>query len=421
MRTLWPLLLTALAGCSLFFDDGAERAECAVDTDCLDPLRERCDLVARRCVARGPALPQPDGAGGEGGAGGAGGTVEMDQDVGAEDAGPDLAVDAGPDLAMDAARPAPTCFTEAGPAALTELAPAAGAAPWAFCTAAGVVWLAPAEGGLALVARAHPDAEPQTLTLLPTQVEPVVAGAALYHVTPNPDAAAAPNVRRVDLTTGAAAFPLPRPAAQRQPAAAGDDLALVERDLGRDGVVLKRAGGLSQCRQRDADQWGPALGADWAAWFERGARGRTELVVARGPGCTPRIAVPLAGAVDREARLHSAGRSLFWLQATADGQQHLWRLDRDALVDGPVDLDADAPVHRVELVAGEGWVASARYQPGLYVVEALWAADPGRRSRTANPLSARHPTVGGGRLIWAEQDGYGQWRVQHQPLPEVTP
>lgn len=417
-------LALATGGCSLLFDDEAGRAECNLDSDCLSPIREQCDPVSRRCV------PRPV-------------TVGTDADLPAEDARapadarpvdmapgdlapPDLGpLDATPADAAPApdAEPPPAfdCFDGTPDGRLAQPTAIQGRVPWAFCTPAALAWTLPDAEGVALW-RWRADGPPEVIARLPADVQPVVSADALYHVTPNPEVGATPNLRRVDLLDGAADFVLPRAGAQGQPAVYAEDLAFVQRNSGRDTVVVIRpALGRVDCRAPLTNQWGPALGPDWVAWFERSDAGRVEVVIARDVACQDRVAVPLRTAPPETAQLVAAGRRLYWLQPAADGRQHLWRLDRDDLASPAVDLDADAGTHRVSLSGAGGWIATTRYVPGRYVVEALAASDERRRVTTPNPTSARHPTLGGGHLLWAEQDGSGRWTLHHQPLPEASP
>lgn len=404
MRTLLSVALLALPGCQWLL--GGDASECGDADDC--PMAMTCEVG--RCVpdTQTPIIDaaplEEDGE-----------VVEIARDIGVVDQGP---VDAQVDAALvDAALPAEIdppfadgrCFDGAGQ---VDLPPGDTLVPRGLCTPYGVLWTRSGPDGAELVVSRTVPVEP--LVVLPISADARVStrdGRLVAYRSPDATGRAVPTV--LDL---AAQRPTPtviRPLSATE-AIRGNGLTTYVHD---GGVVVhpdaEAFGTFVECAAPGRIQWGPAVSGSRIAFFERGAGGGAQVVLADLATCRNRVILPTRGTVDGGARVHRVGERWVWIARDADGPavhgvapdaRGRLRPLRQALEHAPLEL------------AGEGdWLVAVAYDAGAYRIDALNLAQNRYRPLSDGASNHRRPLVWNGLVTWAAMSRQ-RWGVQYVPL-----
>lgn len=422
MRVYLLGLTCLLGGCQLFFG-GSTSAECALDDDCL--AGQIC--VTDRCRTGSRPPPQPDAAPPDAAPPDAASPdaaspdAALVVDLGVLDAAPlDAAVDAGPAEVFAGGR----CFASASDVWISGL-PSDTHVPRGICTPWAVAWTASRVGGAVLRLLRAPGAPAAAVDgpALTADAPLATDGRFLVFLGPWPGLDGPPTAQRLDLQS-ATAVPLSASGLpNRDPARAAGVSGHIEVGASESWVVLTFDDDTFEaCRRPGVAQWGLALGAGAqgprAAWFEAPVGGgRTRLVVTDATACTPRVERPLAGEVAPDARVAAAGGGFYWIERPRDAvvaELHGLRLDARGRLRPTTLAGEGAPV---ELAGDGGHLAVVRYQPARYVLDLIEVSTG--TSRPVAQVSARHPQLAGGWLMWAQAATFVPWELRYVDLATV--
>ncbi len=398
---LWAAVALA-PGCQSLLGE-VDKAECALDEHCFDG--EICNAASRCVVGQRDAAPPASDMDAEDA------RPALDPDAAPPDAGPlDAAPpDAGSD---DAPYPESLCFADFADGVFQSMSPGRTHVPRAFCTEYGAGWTEEDPLGRTVL-RVLPDPGGETIEL-PPGVRVAARGAFVAAPVVHPNHGFV-NIKRVDLRDGTAEFVAPRATRQSEPVLGEDVVGFVEQDDAGKGVVVftYADGRATRCGMTDRTQWGLALDADGAAWFEgRPGSRRATLVLSPGLDCAnDRLELVVAGSVGAEARVHVADGRRLWLERTADGLPRVVALALDDLGAGPEALTfGGVEVNPIDLAAGGHWLAVVSYSPRRHVLD-LFDLDTGRHVGALNRGNALAPTLTARYVVWADQQNDAPWKV----------
>ncbi len=404
----WLFLLCLLAGCRELI--GAENgSECTIDDHC--PQHLGCDEVKGRCV-EGAREPDPDF--------GLPDAHRLDAVPDAAESAPDVqradigATDAGPPPF-----PGGACFTEV--AGRIPLGSRPSHVPSVHCSEQAVVWTERIDGALRLywMADGDPQEGPQTTDAASVEVSGKIA-VFLAQV----EGTGPPVVHELNLETGTSR-PLGGGGAHSEPTRIDGVTAYVERGNTSDRHVivhldLRRPDLVDtiDCWREGVDQWGPVLGPNWLAFFERpSGTAWSRLVVVDGWDCSAatRVTTPV-GSGALSARLVRTNDQLWWLERQPSGLNVLMTASRTAIGGfGPSTLIEG---NAIELAGRGEWLAATVFSPARHLMKVRNVVTRRALSLGYHSGNARHPAFSGAFVVWAEQASTAAWELLYERLAQ---